>query len=218
LASLARARARFEALPADAPRDQYFQALRELIALYYLADPTNPYQQSGRSTGAERWDLKRRCIAAAIDRDGDFQDVGCANGLLLESLIGWALEKGHAIRPHGIDFVPELVALAQERHQTFADSFETANAFYWEPSRQYDYVRVSLEIVQPVDRLEFAERNYRLAVAPGGRLIACFYGTPTEAVTHPDKIIEELGLEVVGRSQAPDVEVAWCDKPSDERR
>ena len=70
------------------PRELWFETLRAAIADYYLADPTNPYQQSGRSTGAERWELKRRCIADAIDRDGDFQDVGCANGLLLESLIG----------------------------------------------------------------------------------------------------------------------------------
>ena len=43
---------------------------------------------SGRSTGAERWELKRRCIADAVEGAGDSMDVGCANGLRLESLRG----------------------------------------------------------------------------------------------------------------------------------
>ena len=62
------ARERFETLPPDAPRERWFEALRNAIAEYYLADPSNPFQQSGRSSGARRWELKRRCIAAAIDR------------------------------------------------------------------------------------------------------------------------------------------------------
>ena len=32
----------------------------------YLADPFNPYQQSGRSSGAARWEETRRCLVHAI--------------------------------------------------------------------------------------------------------------------------------------------------------
>ena len=35
----------------------------------------------------------RRPIVSAIDRDGTFLDVGCANGLLMESLATWAGEE-----------------------------------------------------------------------------------------------------------------------------
>jgi len=89
-------RARLRALYRTAPRDVYFDVVRSEIARYYLADLSNPYQQSGRSNGAERWRETRHCILQAVHRDGDFLDVGCANGLLLESLIGWAAERGIA--------------------------------------------------------------------------------------------------------------------------
>jgi len=39
----------------------------------------------------------------AVDRHGDFLDAGCANGLLLETLVAWYAEKEIAIRPHGVD-------------------------------------------------------------------------------------------------------------------
>jgi hypothetical protein len=48
-------------------REAWFADLRERIRAYYLADPENPYRMSGRSSGAERWALKRRCIAEAVD-------------------------------------------------------------------------------------------------------------------------------------------------------
>jgi hypothetical protein len=46
------------------------------VTEYYLADPSNPYQQSGRSSGAERWEETRRCLVKAIHRSGDFIDIG----------------------------------------------------------------------------------------------------------------------------------------------
>ena len=87
-------------------RDDFFDSLRRDIAAYYLAEPDNPYRMSGRSKGAERWEETRRCIALAIDAPGDVMDIGCANGLLLESLLAWS---PHRIVPHGIDFVQELI-------------------------------------------------------------------------------------------------------------
>jgi 2-polyprenyl-3-methyl-5-hydroxy-6-metoxy-1,4-benzoquinol methylase len=99
----------------DTPRERYFEALREAVTEFYLADPSNPYRQSGRSSGAERWQETRRCFVEALHHGGDFMDVGCGNGLLLETLISWAAEAGIRVRPHGLDFVPELIELARER-------------------------------------------------------------------------------------------------------
>lgn len=204
------AQRRWESLPADAPRDEYFEAAHDVLAEYYLADPDNPYRMSGRSGGAERWEETRRCIADAIDRHGDFMDTGCANGLLLETLIAWAAERGHTIRPHGIDFIAELIPYARARHPGHEDSFEVANAFYWKPRRQYDYVRTNLEYVPEADWREFIRRLLDLAVAPGGRLIVCHYHHPPVDVA---AILGRLGYTVVGQSSAPGVSLAWIDKP-----
>jgi len=116
----------------DQDRERFFTRVRDDIAGYYLTDPENPYRMSGRGKGRQRWEETRRCIADAIDRPGDFMDVGCANGLLVESLLEWS---DHEIVPHGIDFVPELVECAKQRLPQFAANFEVANAWHWAPER-----------------------------------------------------------------------------------
>src|SRR5438270_6914442 len=55
----------------------------------YLAT-ADPRAQSGFHGSAERWEAARRAIAEAIDSDGTFLDVGCANGLLMESIVEWS--------------------------------------------------------------------------------------------------------------------------------
>jgi hypothetical protein len=71
-ASRACSREIVSSLVIDAPRDVYFDAVRTAITEYYLADPSNPYQQSGRSSGPERWEETRHCIVEAVHRVGDF--------------------------------------------------------------------------------------------------------------------------------------------------
>jgi hypothetical protein len=63
----------------------------------------DPRAQSGFHGSPERWEAARRGIVDAIDRDGTFLDVGCANGLLMESVAEWSL---FVIEPYGIDFAP----------------------------------------------------------------------------------------------------------------
>jgi 2-polyprenyl-3-methyl-5-hydroxy-6-metoxy-1,4-benzoquinol methylase len=199
-------------LSRDAPREVYFDVLRAAVSEYYLADLSNPYQQSGRSSGAQRWEETRRCFVQALHRSGDFIDVGCANGLLLESLAAWAKEIGFTLRPHGLDFVPELLKLAQKRFPDYQDSFTVANAFYWVPSRQYDFVRTNLEYVPPTDWTEFVERQF-VAVSPGGRLIVCHYRNPDEPYVDPGSVVERSGHVVVGRTDAPGVAAVWIQRP-----
>lgn len=78
--------------------EDFFEASKAALAAYCLADPANPFRQSGRSSGAARWEETRRPLAEAVHRDGDYLDVGCANGLLLETPIGWCAARGITIR------------------------------------------------------------------------------------------------------------------------
>jgi SAM-dependent methyltransferase len=196
----------------DLARDEFFETLRAAISASYLADPANPYRQSGRSSGAARWEETRRCLVRALHKSGDFMDVGCANGLLLETLIVWARERGFALRPHGIDFVPELVELARQRHPCHRGSFAVANAFDWAPERTYDFVRTNLEYVPRADRAELVRRQHG-AVAPGGRLIVCHYRNAGDAPARPGEVVVRAGFAVAGATEAPGVEAVWIDVP-----
>ena len=202
---------RWRALPKNSPPDEYFHVLREAVAEFYLADPANPYQQSGRSSGAERWEETRRCLVKAIHRSGDFMDVGCANGLLLETVIMWAREEGFAIRPHGIDLVPELIEIARQRFPEERDSFQVANAFYWSPRRRSDFVRTNLEYVPEADWIAFVHAQYA-AVSPGGRLILCHYRNAEDPYVDAQSVAARAGYMVAGRTEAPGVAIAWIDR------
>jgi len=194
----------------DQPRELYFEALQAALAAYYLADPDNPYQQSGRSSGAARWEETRRPLAHAVERDGDYLDVGCANGLLLETTMAWCAERGLTIRPHGVDFIPELVALARVRLPEHAASLHVANAWNWQPPQQYDVVRTNLEHVPRADWEVFVRRQLDWVV-PGGRLIVCHYRNRDEPVVDVATQLEAWGFGVAGRIHDP-VEAAWTDR------
>ena len=77
----------------------------------YLATD-DPRAQSGFTGSAARWEAARRLIARGIDAPGTLLDVGCANGLLMESLASWS---AFPIEPYGVDFAPGLVTLTRER-------------------------------------------------------------------------------------------------------
>ena len=56
--------------------------LRLLQSAYLRAD--TPWGQSGNGGTVADWERSRRPVAEAIERDGTFLDVGCANGFLME--------------------------------------------------------------------------------------------------------------------------------------
>ncbi|MEM8885647.1 MAG: class I SAM-dependent methyltransferase [Planctomycetota bacterium] len=187
-------------------RDAWFEDLRRRIAEFYLAEPRDPYRMSGRSTGAGRWALKRRCLVDALDGPGDYLDVGCANGLLLESLQEWS---GLALVPHGIDFVPELIAAARDRHPGCAQNFAVANVWDWAPTRLYDYLRTNVEYVPVADRVANVQR-----LAPfTRRLIVCHYAATDEELVDVADVLRQAGLPVTGTTSAPEVAVAWSAHP-----
>jgi protein-L-isoaspartate O-methyltransferase len=72
---------------------------------------------------AESWEYARSLVAEAIDRDGSFLDVGCANGYLMECLPQWTSFK---VEPFGLEIAPELAALARQRLPQWTDRIWSA--------------------------------------------------------------------------------------------
>ena len=77
----------------------FLARLRALEASYVRE--TDPVRQSGFGGGPERWRMERELILDAVSDHGDFLDVGCANGYLLECLVQWGHERHVRLRPYG---------------------------------------------------------------------------------------------------------------------
>ncbi len=154
----------------------WYDGARAVLEGAYLATD-DPYRQSGMRADAARWERGRRPIVTSVDRDGTFLDVGCANGLLMESVAAWAAEAGHRLEPYGLDCSPTLADLARRRLPQWADRIFVGNVIDWHPPRRFDFVRTELEYVPPFHRPALVGRLLREVVAPGGRLIVCAYGS-----------------------------------------
>jgi SAM-dependent methyltransferase len=189
----------------------------------YLA-ATDPRGGSGFRGDEARWERARRVIADAIDRDGTFLDVGCANGLLMESMRIWATERGFAIEPSGLDVSRKLAELAQRRLPAWAGRIHVGDARAWAPapSRRFDFVRTSLECADRAGRPALVEHLLQRVVAPGGRLIVCAYGKASAGIETVEPVgapLREWGHVVGGEAFARDsngvvfTRVAWIDGP-----
>jgi uncharacterized protein (DUF952 family)/SAM-dependent methyltransferase len=191
--------------------DEWFEATRALLEASYLS-AKEPYGGSGFRGGPARWEMARRPIVEAIDHDGSFLDVGCANGLLLESLVGWAAERGRRIEPFGLDISERLAELARRR----VGHVFVGNVHTWEPTRRFDYVRTELGYVPRARRPHLVARLLDEFLEPTGRLIVCSYGSPRRR--HPPEdvaaTLREWGYSVDGTAEAhegegPVTRVAW---------
>jgi SAM-dependent methyltransferase len=186
----------------------------------YLA-AVDPRGQSGFRGDAARWTAARRVIAQAIDRDGAFLDIGCANGHLLETLVGWAHDDGHAIEPWGLDISRALVDLARARLPDWSKQLLVGDALTWTPPRRFDYVRTELVYVPEWRRAAYVRRLMQHVVAPEGRLIVCSYGSarrPSPRAEPPAQALREWGWLVAGAADASDPQhgviitcIAWLD-------
>jgi SAM-dependent methyltransferase len=174
----------------------------------------DPIRQSGFGGGPERWRAERSPILEAVTGDGDFLDIGCANGYLAECLVGWAAERGVRLTPQGIDIGPRLIAEAKGRLPAFADNFHVANGWDWQPGRRFRYVYTLSDCVPPEMLAEYVERLLDQLVEPGGRLIVGSYGSRSRS-TPPLPIGEMLasfGHTVAGRAWGGDPPItafAW---------
>jgi hypothetical protein len=198
--------------------DAWYERNRQFLETAYLASDT-PQQQSGLNGDAAHWKRRRHVIVEAIDHDGTILDVGCANGLLMETLVAWARERGYHLEPYGLDLSPKLVALARSRLPGWADRISVGNVITWDPPRQFDYVRTELVYVPGQRQPHLIARLMEHVVAPAGRLVVCAYRP--QGVRDADPIGELLrswGFPVNGEATATDTadggvatRVAWLD-------
>ena len=147
-----------EALEAgEIDETEWHRRIGDIITPAYLAADT-PWEQSGRGGDECQWAYARSLICDAIQRDGSFLDVGCANGFLMESVQRWAAVRGRRVEPHGLDISPELADLARSRLPAWAGRIHTGNVVTWQPPRRFDFVRTGLEYVPPRRRCELVQR------------------------------------------------------------
>ena len=162
----------------------------------------DPRAQSGFHGSAERWRAARHGIVEAIDGPGTFLDVGCANGLLIESVVAWS---DHELEPYGVDFAPGLVDLARARLPQWADRIWVGDAATWTPPFRFDFVHSRFEIGHFERLLGFGRR---LIVSSDGS-----FRRPDSPHAEPvaDRL-QETGLDVAGelyrRSDEHEVEIA----------
>ena len=158
----------------------------------HLAADT-PWEASGKSGSAGDWEYARSHIGHAVDRDGSFLDIGCANGYLLECLPRWT---PHQLDRHGVDIAPELVDLARRRLTELADRLWVGNALAWEPPHPFTFVRTGLEYVPHHRRRALVERLLgwcdRLII---GVFNEESYARPTE------ELLRSWGFQVAGRTE-----------------
>jgi len=183
--------------------------IARLIVPAYMAAET-PWGGSGKSGSAEDWEYARSHTANAIDRDGSFLDIGCANGYLLACLPRWT---AYAIDRYGLDIAPELVDLAGDRLPELADRLWIGNALDWEPPHRFTYVRTGLEYVPRHRRRELVERLLGWC----DRLIIGVFNE--EAHARPiEEQLRSWGYAISGRSERAnrkkpgmDYRVLWVD-------
>jgi SAM-dependent methyltransferase len=192
--------------------------LREIKALEasYLKDD-DPIRQSGFGGGSERWRAEREPILDAVEGSGDFLDVGCANGYLLECLVKWGRERGLKITPYGVDIGTRLIDLAKQRLPRYASNFYVANAWDWDPPREFQYVYTLYDCVPPGFLKKYVRRLISRAVCRGGRLILGAYGSRSRGIRAFDagSFLESMGVRVAGTAEGGSPAVsrfAWTEK------
>ena len=181
--------------------ESHMESIRILESTYLRH--RDPIKQSGFSGGPDRWRIERSPLLDAIDGDGEFLDLGCANGHLLESVVDWAYESGIELTPYGVDLNPRLIHEAMRRFRDQADHFWVANAWGWLPTRRFRWVYAIWDLV-PIEFLpQLALHLLKHAVADNGALIFGAYGSKSEdlpSVAIAD-ILRASGLPVSGVSQ-----------------
>ena len=169
---------------------------------------TTPQQGSGFGGDEQEWRQARRHITEAISRNGTFLDVGCANGLLMESVTLWCAERGMTVEPYGIDISTALAELARRRLPQWADRIWTGNAVDWRPpgGLRFDYVHILLDCVPRARRADLVRHHVAHTVRPRtGRLLASDY-TADPAAGHPPaaETLRALGFRPAGQTSGGD--------------
>jgi len=199
----------------------YADSRRTLESAYLRG--TTPEQGSGFGGDEREWEQARRHITEGISGHGTFLDVGCANGLLMESVAAWCAERGLAVEPYGVDISPALAELARRRLPQWDGRIWTGNAVEWRPpvGMRFDYVHILLDCVPRARRTDLVRQHLTRTVRPGtGRLLVSDYAA-NPAVGHPHaaETLRALGFRVAGQTSGgdrpgrPPVPTAWITAP-----
>ncbi len=175
--------------------DAYCSALTEKVYGTYLRS-SEPWEQSGFSGPEDRWIACRKPIADCITKAGSFLDIGCANGYLLEGVLGWTADRGLQIEPYGIDISEELVAAARTRLPDHADNICVGNGFTWNPPMRFDWVRTELYYVPNDFQKAFLNRLIALFLTIEGVLLVAEYHGRDDAVEWESETLKEMGFRV----------------------
>lgn len=130
----------------------WHEAVTSLVVPAYLAAVTAE-GGSGSSRDAQGWEYARSLLADAATPGQTFLDIGCANGLLMESMANWG-----GVEPYGVEISPELAAIARSRLPQWAERIWVGNALDWEPPHGFDVVRTNVDYVPVPRRRALIER------------------------------------------------------------
>ncbi|HEY2509014.1 MAG TPA: class I SAM-dependent methyltransferase [Streptosporangiaceae bacterium] len=164
---------------------------------------SSPQEGSGFGGDAAEWRRARHHITHGIADGGTFLDVGCANGLLMESVVRWCAERRLRIEPYGIDLSAGLVEEARRQLPQWADRIWQGNAIDWLPpdGMRFDYVHLLLDCVPRRRRRELIRHHLANTCRPGtGRLLVSEYGASSAAGGTAAEIVRELGFDCAGQS------------------
>ena len=182
--------------------DGWHDAMATLVKDAYLA-ADNPYAQAGHSGNASTWEASRGFISEALHVHGTSLDVGCASGILMESVRRWGSMKNLAIEPYGLDIIPELAQLAQRRLPQWADRIYVGNIRTWRPPmNRFDFVLIRPEYAPSSRRAEMIRHIQRNVLHLKGRLIV-FVGSEEQESRSVESEMSSEGFHITGRAEIP---------------
>jgi len=196
----------------------YADSLRTLERAYLRG--RTPQEGSGFGGDERAWRRARHHITEGITTAGTFLDVGCANGLLMESVVAWCAERGLRVEPSGIDLASSLVELARRRLPQWAERIWAGNAIDWTPpdGRRFDYVHVLLDCVPARRHGDLIRHHLAGTVQRAGRLLVSAYGAdPAHGAVTAANTLRALGFTCAGESTGdhrpdrPPSPTAWVD-------
>jgi len=168
----------------------WHEAVTSLVVPAYLAAVTAE-GGSGSSRDAQGWEYARSLLADAATPGQTFLDIGCANGLLMESMANWG-----GVEPYGVEISPELAAIARSRLPQWAERIWVGNALDWEPPHGFDVVRTNVDYVPVPRRRALIER----LLSYSGRLLIGVFNEERETRSL-ERRVAAWGFAISGRSE-----------------
>jgi hypothetical protein len=196
--------------------DRWDQRTTGLLENAYLDAGAGPRGSGSSSESEGDWRAKRQHLAVAMDANGSWLDVGCANGHLLVTLPAWAGERGVVIDANGLELMPRVADLARRLCPQLADRIWTGSVMTWSPPCRFRYVTTPDDVV-PRDALgALVDRLRAVFVEPGGRIIVSSY---TNRGDQPRPLFRDLadcghppsGIIQIERPNRAPLLTAWID-------